>query len=186
MGVKWKHECGSNMKPNPNGIQTLTPNSYPEILTIQLKRFKESDGRWARLDTKINYPVKLKYFRDQTYSLVAVGRHTGSSMHAGHYFAWVRYGRTWWKCNDSSVTPMPGRPDRPDSPDRPHRLRRPDHPSRPPWLACLIALATSRALPGEPKMTLATRSNMSYTTSIPTIVWLVWPPMTFRGPQRPK
>ena len=69
---------------------TLAVVSHPEILVVQLKRFEynRDENASARLDTKIKFPLELNYVPDETYSLVAVGRHEGSSMHAGHYFAW--------------------------------------------------------------------------------------------------
>ena len=110
--IEWKHDCKSDVEPKPrlNGEKTLSVSSYPEILVVQLKRFKFSrdNNISTRVDTKIKYPAQLDYYRnpDQSYRLVAVGRHVGH-IDNGHYFAWVRYGNDWWRCSDSLVTPIP-------------------------------------------------------------------------------
>lgn len=107
MGTKWTHECGGS-SPKPYGILTLVPKSYPAILMIQFKRFKQVGGRLVRLDTRITYPVQLNYFTNHPYTLVAVGRHVGGTrIDHGHYLAWVRYGRVWWRCDDEKVERIP-------------------------------------------------------------------------------
>jgi uncharacterized UBP type Zn finger protein len=104
----WKHDCKMDENVDTqNAVKTLSIMSAPLILIVQLKRFKfdGSGVRGARLDNKIDYPIVLTHIPGQTYRLVAVGRHRGS-IQAGHYFAWVRYGETWWVCDDEDVTAL--------------------------------------------------------------------------------
>jgi len=88
----------------------------PEVLQIQLKRFKMSDlGKFA---SKITAPVEfgsrlqLKTLTGNvSYSLYAVSRHIGSgSTQTGHYTAHIKsiQDGKWYDANDSSITPLQG------------------------------------------------------------------------------
>ena len=104
----WKHACELEHDPKKQaGVLTLTVDVPPNILIIHLNRFTyPRSGTGHRLDNRIKYPVELVHKSlAAAYKLVAVGRHSGS-FQGGHYFAWVRYGDTWWKCDDEKVTPL--------------------------------------------------------------------------------
>lgn len=42
---------------------------------------------------------------DRKYELVAVVIHSGTTA-GGHYFAYVKYGKNWFDCNDAVITPI--------------------------------------------------------------------------------
>ena len=87
--------------------------SAPAVLAIQLKRFYSVGGKGKRYQsgkiTKgITYPDKLpcQQLGSVRYRLLAVGRHRGgASIHCGHCTATVRYGESWFECDDKVVSP---------------------------------------------------------------------------------
>lgn len=40
------------------------------------------------------------------YSIIVHSGHISNNSSCGHYYAYVRYGENWYKCNDSHITPM--------------------------------------------------------------------------------
>ena len=89
----------------------------PEVLIIQLKRFKNISTYLTKVRSTIKYPLTdlslQKYYseyfpRNHTYDLFGVIQHTGS-LHGGHYIAHTKnfINNKWYEFNDSSVLYIP-------------------------------------------------------------------------------
>jgi hypothetical protein len=86
----------------------------PSILVCHLKRFAFNDyGRLVRLHKRIEFPTRLEIggfmsnlnkARPPPYDLVGILVHQGQTCASGHYLAFVKKNREWFKCNDSEVT----------------------------------------------------------------------------------
>mmetsp|Transcript_119115 Transcript_119115/g.273184 ORF Transcript_119115/g.273184 Transcript_119115/m.273184 type:complete len:333 (-) Transcript_119115:196-1194(-) len=95
--------------------------SFPPVLILQLKRFKDSH---RKLDSLVRFPLRgldLSQFqaetaktwtsehsasvKDTTYDCFAVVNHTGS-LHGGHYFSYIAIDGSWYCFNDSQVAPI--------------------------------------------------------------------------------
>ncbi|EPE26946.1 Cysteine proteinase [Glarea lozoyensis ATCC 20868] len=99
----------------------LSIKSLPNVLCIQLKRFKQNNGIASKIDTKVSFPLKLEMFpytnraknqetkqsyelaRSCTYDLQSVVVHVGN-LETGHYVSYSRVGNQWFKFNDHNVT----------------------------------------------------------------------------------
>ncbi|CAG8954192.1 hypothetical protein HYFRA_00005812 [Hymenoscyphus fraxineus] len=99
----------------------LSIKSLPNVLCIQLKRFKQNNGTASKIDTKVSFPLKLEMFpytnraknqatmfnyelaRSCTYDLQSVVVHVGN-LETGHYVSYSRVGNQWFKFNDHNVT----------------------------------------------------------------------------------
>ena len=93
------------------GIQDITEKkldilSTPKILVLGLKRFKGL----RKLNDFVEFPLQLslKYVsvgneQYQPYGITGVVVHTGPSIAAGHYIAYVYSAGIWLEINDSSV-----------------------------------------------------------------------------------
>lgn len=89
----------------------------PNVLMIALKRF--SYYGFGKINTQISFPETLDLkpymakdaadLEDLEYSLYAVIVHISPFSSAGHYISFVRRGTQWYKCDDSSVTPVSAR-----------------------------------------------------------------------------
>jgi ubiquitin carboxyl-terminal hydrolase 8 len=90
--------------------------NFPEVLIINLKRYKDTVRKDQRL---VECPVTTdlclsKYSMSYNssnyrYKLYAVCNHSGGSIMGGHYTACVRpakYPEQWFQCNDKMVTPI--------------------------------------------------------------------------------
>lgn len=81
--------------------------SAPQILIITPKRFS---ALGTKISNKINYdltPLHLNIeTNDYTYNIFACVMHSGD-LSFGHYTSIVRYGDTWYYCNDDSVNEIP-------------------------------------------------------------------------------
>ncbi|KAH8590918.1 hypothetical protein B0O99DRAFT_520500 [Bisporella sp. PMI_857] len=98
----------------------LSIKSLPNVLCIQLKRFKQSDGTQSKVDTKVSFPLKLEMLpytnrartqdikqnfelaRSCTYDLQSVVVHVGS-IDTGHYYSYSRVGNQWFRFNDHNI-----------------------------------------------------------------------------------
>jgi ubiquitin C-terminal hydrolase len=85
--------------------RTLTMQSPPLVLAIQLKRFRRGCTTSRKLSNAISYPLELQRWHVE-YKLLAVAMHHGAGANNGHCTAFVRYGRNWFLCNDDSVSPV--------------------------------------------------------------------------------
>jgi len=110
------HECGTQ-----EAKKQLSIKSLPNVLCIQLKRFKQFNGSASKIDTKVSFPLKLEMFpytnrargqdkqqnfelaRGCTYDLQSVVVHVGN-LETGHYVSYSRVGNQWLKFNDHNVT----------------------------------------------------------------------------------
>lgn len=86
----------------------------PTMLVINYKRFAyDVRGRLSRLSKAVRFPLRLEigpYMSRANrgtpppYALVAVLVHRGRSCDCGHYFAYVRKGRDWYRADDAEVS----------------------------------------------------------------------------------
>ena len=86
----------------------------PNVLMIALKRF--SYFGFGKINTQVSFPETLDLSpymaedsedrEDLGYSLHAVIVHISRFSSAGHYIAFVKKGDQWFKCDDSSITPV--------------------------------------------------------------------------------
>ena len=67
---------------------------------------------WLEGDTKFKpeSPAKFKpsrsfvHYSQSQYNLCGIVTHIGGIMEKGHYISEGKYGSTWFKCNDSTIT----------------------------------------------------------------------------------
>ena len=96
----------SNCKINQKAFKTMRINYAPNILMIQLKRFK-TDGN-IKIDNFIDFPIQnfiLKVHHiSESYDLMGIINHYGN-ISFGHYIAICKnyYNKKWYKFDDSSV-----------------------------------------------------------------------------------
>jgi ubiquitin C-terminal hydrolase len=86
--------------------------SLPKVLIIHLKRFDiESRPPRAKIETFVKYPLVLNMTKflpatscdEQIYDLIGVCLHSGS-LTGGHYIAYAKNSRDWFRFNDSCVS----------------------------------------------------------------------------------
>lgn len=96
----------------------FTIKTLPIVVSIHLKRFQHSEEAETKISTSISFPEMLDmtpfmskrkkgtpFSSDNRYSLFAVINHSGNSINAGHYTAFVRQQHDYWyKCNDHVIT----------------------------------------------------------------------------------
>ncbi|KAM3070116.1 hypothetical protein ACMFMF_008469 [Clarireedia jacksonii] len=111
------HQCDTQ-----EAKKQLSIKSLPNVLCIQLKRFKqEMKGPASKIDTKVTFPLQLHMLpytnrarstdtknnfelaRSCTYDLQSVVVHVGN-LETGHYVSYSRVGNQWFKFNDHNVT----------------------------------------------------------------------------------
>ncbi|PVH76016.1 ubiquitin carboxyl-terminal hydrolase-like protein [Cadophora sp. DSE1049] len=110
------HNCGTKEAKKLSSIKSL-----PNVLSLQLKRFKQSNGSASKIETKVSFPLKLDMYpytnrargqdskqnselaRGCTYELQSVVVHVGN-LETGHYISYSRVGNQWFKFNDHNVT----------------------------------------------------------------------------------
>lgn len=89
----------------------------PEILIIQLKRFKSTYTNTTKVRSTVKYPMKdlsfEKYYseyypRTHVYDLYGVVQHTGS-LHGGHYISHTKnfINNKWYEFNDEDIIHIP-------------------------------------------------------------------------------
>lgn len=90
----------------------------PEILIIQLKRFKNDQWRTTKTESKVVFPIDeldlkhtfsdLRQIENGTYDLWAISEHKGSC-NFGHYIAYCKNALNdcWYQFNDSDVVHIP-------------------------------------------------------------------------------
>ena len=81
--------------------KTLMVAKCPEVLIVQLKRFKFTGGRVEKVEQEVGVGSMLT-LGDSRYSLVGVVKHSGSRK-SGHYVAEVKPDMQWYCCNDMST-----------------------------------------------------------------------------------
>ena len=113
--------------PSKKSTKSLRLENLPRVLTIQLKRFRySSDGVREYVKDYIAYPKQLrmdtfcKSGAAAVYNLVAVGRHSGVSLDAGHFFAWAKhqFDGHWYIFSDTRVSRLETDPDTDDEGSR--------------------------------------------------------------------
>ncbi len=106
---EWFCSSCNKLSQSTKSNQLLT---IPLILIFQLKRFDYDLFSNIKIDTFVDYPLKLKMpnedsHKRQLYDLIAVCLHTGS-LSSGHYFTYAKHRPTskWYCFNDTSVRPI--------------------------------------------------------------------------------
>ena len=101
-----------------NAIKKISIWEPPEILIIQLKRFKNDYYRTSKTNSKVVFPLEgltLDNFYSEyhevnevKYDLYGISQHYGSCM-GGHYIAYTKNGLSnlWYEFNDNTVTHYP-------------------------------------------------------------------------------
>lgn len=105
----WCEKC----KQHVASTKTLTISRAPEILCIQLKRFKHEGYFSSKINTQVIFPIEgleLKPFlNDQSshkYDLFGFISHRGS-INGGHYVSYCKHeSGQWLEYDDSYVTPF--------------------------------------------------------------------------------
>lgn len=110
------HQCDTS-----DAIKQLSIKSLPNVLCIQLKRFKQYHGSASKILTDVAFPLKLEMLpytnraknqdtkqnfelaRSCTYDLQSVVVHVGQ-LDTGHYVSYSRVGNQWFRFNDHKVT----------------------------------------------------------------------------------
>jgi ubiquitin C-terminal hydrolase len=105
----YKHGCMRIFPPveiEGPAKKTLTMVDPPLVLAIQLIRFGVTQGSSRKLSNPVDYPLLLPSIHfNVSYILLAVVMHYGTAG-SGHYNARVRYGNSWFLCNDGAVSPL--------------------------------------------------------------------------------
>ena len=73
----------------------------PAILLIQLSRFQNFSN--LKVKTKVLSSNQITMPNQQKYELLSIADHIGTVIENGHYVASVKYGETWYRCNDEAV-----------------------------------------------------------------------------------
>ena len=90
-------------------IKCLMNSPLPNYVLIKLRRgILNNDGTLRKNNKMMNPPLSINVTaHDQTqsqYNLCGIVTHIGGIMEKGHYISEVKYGNTWFKCNDSTIT----------------------------------------------------------------------------------
>jgi len=100
-------------------LKTMQLWSAPQVLVVQLKRFKYTSYSRSKLDCKVDFPLEDFDMSDYIvgssrpgepkpmYTCVAVSNHLGG-LGGGHYTAYVRSAvdGSWYSCDDAWVKPV--------------------------------------------------------------------------------
>lgn len=103
-GMNLQCDCG-----NKSSIVAVrkTVIAAPKVLMMHLERGEFAlDGKQVKYDHELSYPMKLEFAR-QTYDLIGICVHSGSTNRFGHYYAFVKnlHDRHWYEANDRYVQP---------------------------------------------------------------------------------
>lgn len=80
-----------------NGVRETSIWKLPDILIIQLKKFKSKQ--------KVNFDLNNFKIGNNNYFLYAVTNHSGT-IHSGHYWAYCKRDSKWYNFNDTVVSPI--------------------------------------------------------------------------------
>jgi len=112
-----KYSC-SECKKKVDANKKMHIWSPPNILIVQLKRFKNDSWRTTKTSSKVVFPIKnmdiKNYLSDlhtvekTTYDLVAISEHRGSC-NSGHYVAYCKndINDKWYEFNDDDIFHVP-------------------------------------------------------------------------------
>ena len=93
--------CDSCLSGYP-AVKQIQPLAIPNVVLVQLKRFKWNGGQLEKLNSLVDCPATINFFA-QEYDLVSAICHVGS-VNTGHYVAFCLRGGTWYKLNDVNVS----------------------------------------------------------------------------------
>ena len=85
-----------------SGVKKLVLEAVPELLIIQLKRFRKVENSVEKIYNRVKFPIIKTAIGSKKYELKGVTYHSGSPM-SGHYTAAVKFKERWWNCNDAVV-----------------------------------------------------------------------------------
>ena len=77
-------KCGHN-----EGTQVISFSDDPELLIIQLKRFKYENNRAHKIDSEVSVPLRLSLPSGSLYKIIGTVNHIGNSTASGHYTSTV-------------------------------------------------------------------------------------------------
>ena len=88
-----------------NGVTQLMLSRSPKFLVLQLMRFESFSN--TKIDTKVIPDRVLQLPSLESYELVTVSNHIGSTIASGHFVTCTKlFGDTWTICNDAQYTAM--------------------------------------------------------------------------------
>ena len=88
-----------------SSVKKLVLEAVPELLIIQLKRFRKVESSVEKIYKQVKFPMDKTVIVGKKYELKGVTYHSGSSM-SGHYTAAVKFKERLWNCNDAGVKVM--------------------------------------------------------------------------------
>ena len=77
-------QCGHN-----EGTQVISFSEDPELLIIQLKRFKYENNRVQKIDSEVSVPLRMNLPSGSLYKIIGTINHIGNSAASGHYTSTV-------------------------------------------------------------------------------------------------
>ena len=95
----WK--CTS-FSQHGSSVKKLVLEAFPELLIIQLKRFRKVENSAEKIYKQVKFPMDKTAIGGKKYELKDVTYHLGSPM-SGHYTAAVKFKERWWNCNNAVV-----------------------------------------------------------------------------------
>lgn len=115
-------KCNKKEKGSSDSSTKMTKQQtfakLPNVLILQLGKFKQIHVSLAKMNQNVDYPFTLKITdevqktNDTTYSLYGVALHVGSLRYGGHYAAYVKRHMenrdypdrdVWYYCSDSVI-----------------------------------------------------------------------------------
>ena len=87
----WK--C-TNRSQRESGVKKLVLEAVPELLIIQLKRFRKIENSIEKIYKLVEFPMAMTVIGGRKYELTGVTYHLGSPR-SGHYTAAVKFKERW-------------------------------------------------------------------------------------------
>ena len=95
-----EYRCTACQREYP-AVRQIQLVGTPNLIMVQLKRFKWNDGRLQKLTSLVECPLAIT-FSSKEFELIASISHVGS-VNSGHYVAFCKRQGDWFKFNDESV-----------------------------------------------------------------------------------
>ena len=91
------HPCQRNYP----AVRQINPLAVPDIIMVQLKRFKWNGNRLEKVNSLVECPAAITFAADN-FDLVATISHVGS-VTTGHYVSFCKRRGLWFELNDRNV-----------------------------------------------------------------------------------